>query len=41
MLFKTGWCLAIKDFVGEEEDFKLNSGFHREQIQQHSESVGD
>ena len=31
--FKMRWCLAIKGFVGEEEDFKLYSGFHREPMQ--------
>ena len=32
-LFKTGWFAAIKDFVGEEENFKLYPGFHREPMQ--------
>ena len=32
-LFKIGWYLTIKGFVGEEEDFKLYSGFHREPMQ--------
>ena len=33
-LFKIVWFLAIKGFVGEEEeDFKLCSGFHREPMQ--------
>ena len=39
-LFKIRWCLTVKGLVGEEEDFKLSAGFHREPMQR-SKHRGD